>query len=213
MDYVVSGVGVLDKAMYLLNVVEHRQPVTLLELAETVDFPKTTVHRLAAALETHGFLRRDDNGSFTTGSRFATSSLAQIATPILRQLSDMTGESSQLFVRRGLQRLVLVSIESREELRTTVPVGALLTMERGSAGRILLGDERSLRRGWTESVGERAAGIASVSAPVYGGGKVVAAVCLSGPIERLGRNPGRRYSKPVTRAAQDIQLALATSHH
>jgi DNA-binding IclR family transcriptional regulator len=212
-DYVVSGVGVLDKAMYLLNVVEDRQPVTFIELTDAVDFPKTTVHRLVAALEAHGFLRRDGSGSFITGSRFATASLSQIATPILRQLSDTTGESSQLFVPRGLHRLVLVSIESGAELRTMVPVGALLTMERGSAGRILLGDANALRRGWAQSVGERKAGIASVSAPVHDGGKVVAAVCLSGPIERLGQNPGRRFANVVVQAAEDIRLALATSHH
>lgn len=211
-DYVVSGVGVLDKAMYLLNVVEVRQPVTFLELTEAVDLPKTTVHRLAAALETHGLLHRDESGSFTTGSRFAAASVAQIAAPILQQLSDTTGESSQLFVRRGLQRLVLVSIESGAELRTTVPVGALLTMERGSAGRILLGEAKALRRGWTQSVGERMAGIASVSAPVYDSGKVVAAVCVSGPIDRMGNNPGRRLAKPVMKAAEEIQLALAASH-
>jgi len=96
--------------------------------------------------------------------------------------------------------------------KATVPVGALLTMERGSAGRILLGEAKALRRGWTQSVGERMAGIASVSAPVYDSGKVVAAVCVSGPIDRMGNNPGRRLAKPVMKAAEEIQLALAASH-
>jgi DNA-binding IclR family transcriptional regulator len=212
-DYVVSGVGVLDKAMFLLNVVEYRQPVTFVELTEAIDFPKTTTHRLVAALEAHGFLHRDETGALVTGSRFATATLAQFARPILVQLSDETGESTQLFVRRGLQRLVIVSIESREELRTTVSVGALLTIERGSAGKLLAGDQAALRRGWAESVGERVAGIASVSAPVLDGGKVVAAVCLSGPIERVGSRPARRYARRVIAAAQEIHTALATSHH
>ena len=48
------------------------------------------------------------------------------------------------------------------------------------------------RRGWAQSVGEREPGVASVSAPVRGpGGKVVAAISISGPIERMGRQPGR----------------------
>ena len=63
-DYVVSGVGVLDKAMFLLNVVEYRQPVTFVELTEAIDFPKTTTHRLVAALEAHGFLHRDETGAW-----------------------------------------------------------------------------------------------------------------------------------------------------
>ena len=211
-DYVVSGVGVLDKAMFLLNVVEYRQPVTFLELTDAVDFPKTTTHRLVAALEAHGFLHRDEGGALVTGSRFATATLAQVARPILAQLSQETGETSLLFVRRGGQRLAIVSIESREELRTGVPVGTLLPMQKGSAGRVLAGDSEALRRGWSDSVGERVAGIASVSAPVLDGGRVVAAVCLSGPTERLGSNPGLRYGKRLMSAAAEIQTALATSH-
>jgi DNA-binding IclR family transcriptional regulator len=212
-DYLVSGVGVLDKAMFLLNLVEYHQPIGFQQLTEALGLPRTTTHRLVAALETHGFLSRDERGLLITGSRFATASLSQIATPILTQLSSDTGESSQLFVRRGLQRLVIVSIESSEELRTMVPVGALLTAEKGSAGRLLLGDEEALRAGWAQSVGERASGIASVSAPVYDGGQVVAAVCLSGPVERLGTDPGPRYAKQVMAAAKEIQRAAATSHY
>ena len=43
------------------------------------------------------------------------------------------------------------------------------------------------RRGWAQSVGEREPGVASVSAPVRGSsGKVIAAISISGPIERMG---------------------------
>lgn len=209
----VSGVGVLDKAMFLLDAIESKQPVGLLDLQEIVQFPKTTIHRLLVALETHGLVRRDEAGLFMSGPRFGTASLSQLATPILRQLSEATGESSQLFVRRGQLRLAIVSIESRAELRTAVPLGALLVIERGSAGRVLLGDEQTLAQGWAESVGERASGTASVSAPVYDGGAVVAAVCLSGPINRIGTHPGTRYAKRVVRAAKDVQHALLSSHH
>lgn len=207
-----SGVGVLDKAMYLLDIVEYSQPVTLPELVSRTGFPKTTVHRLVLALETHGFLRRDDGGRFVTGSRFATGTLSQIAQPILRQLTAETGESSQLYVRRGCFRLCVVSVESPAELRTTVPVGALLVIERGSAGRLLYGDQEALRRGWAESAGERVAGIASVSAPIYDASLVVAALSISGPIERLGVSPGQRYAQRVVAAAEQIQRALVTAH-
>jgi DNA-binding IclR family transcriptional regulator len=212
-DYLASGVGVLDKAMFLLNLVEYHQPIGFQALNEAVGYPRTTTHRLVSALEIHGFLSRNEKGLLITGSRFATASLSQIAAPILKQLSADTGESTQLFVRRGLQRLVILSVESTAELRTMVPVGALLTAKKGSAGRLLLGDEDALRAGWVQSVGERAAGIASVSAPVYDGGQVVAAVCLSGPIERLGTSPGATYAEQVMAAAKEIQHAAATSHY
>ena len=39
---------------------------------------------------------------------------------------------------------------------------------------------------------------------------MVAALCLSGPIERLGTEPGLRYAKQVMAAAKEIQRAAAT---
>jgi DNA-binding IclR family transcriptional regulator len=211
-DHVVSGVGTLDKAMYLLDIVEYSQPITFNDLVERAQFPKTTAHRLLAALEIHGFLRRDSSGRLFTGSRFSTGVLSQIAEPILEQLTAETTESTQLYVRRGEYRLCIVSAESREELRTKVPVGSLLVINRGSGGKVLSGDPVALKRGWAESVGERVPGIASVSAPIYDAGIVVAAVSLSGPIERLGPSPGARFGKKVVSAANRIQHALATSH-
>lgn len=208
-----SGVGVLDKAIALLDEIAAKQPVSFIELHTTLRFPKTTTHRLLAALEVHGMVRRDSDGMFFSGPRFGEAALSEIATPILRHLSDTTGESSQLFVRRGQQRVAIVSVESRAELRTHVPLGAVLTIEKGSAGRLLLEDAKSLKQGWTESVGERAAGTASVSAPIYDSGHVIAAVCLSGPIGRISDSPGKRYAKQVVRAAQDIQKALTAGHY
>jgi DNA-binding IclR family transcriptional regulator len=61
------------------------------------------------------------------------------------------------------------------------------------------------RRGWAHSVAEREAGVASVSAPVLGpGGEVVAAISVSGPIERLGRSPGRLHAAAVVAAAHEL---------
>jgi DNA-binding IclR family transcriptional regulator len=58
-------------------------------------------------------------------------------------------------------------------------------------------------------VAEREAGVASVSAPVRSGGAVVAAVGVSGPIERLSRKPGARYAEAVVAAARAIEAAAA----
>jgi DNA-binding IclR family transcriptional regulator len=61
-------------------------------------------------------------------------------------------------------------------------------------------------RGWAESVAEREAGVASVSAPVFGeDGRLRAAVSVSGPISRLGESPGRRLSQLVVGAAREIE--------
>ena len=68
------------------------------------------------------------------------------------------------------------------------------------------------RRGWAASVAEREPGVASVSAPVRGaGGRVVAAVSVSGPIERLTRSPGRLHAAAVVGAGDKISELIATA--
>jgi DNA-binding IclR family transcriptional regulator len=206
-----SGVKVLDKVLHLLDVVEYSQPVSLQELVDLIGLPRTTAYRLLTALETHEFIRRNDGGRYVTGSRYATSNLLQVAPPILNALTQRTGESSQLFVRRGHQRLCLVAIESPAELRTIVPVGALLPLDKGSGGRVLMSDPSDIKGGWLESVGERSPGVASVSAPVVRGSVLVAAVCLSGPIDRFGQSPGQKFGKAVVSAARELERMLAAS--
>ncbi len=219
----ISGVGVLDKAMIVLSAVADR-PMSLAELQSATGIPRATVHRLAAALEAHAVLRRDADGRYDLGHglialgreaarRFQ---LADLARPVLEGLAATTGESVQLFVREGDRRRCVVSIESPHGLRWIVPEGALLPLGVGSSGRLLVGDSEVGdsadaahlgTTGWIESVGEREAGVASVSAPVRSrDGTVLAAVSVSGPIERLSRAPGERFGPAVVAAAERIQL-------
>jgi DNA-binding IclR family transcriptional regulator len=134
--------------------------------------------------------------------------LREIALPALRDLRDKTQESVQLYVRDGDQRICVASLQSPHGLRTIVNEGAALPLRAGSGGAVLLERPAVLERGWAESVGEREAGVASVSAPVFDRGRVVAAVSVSGPIERLTRTPGKRYARAVMTAARTIEQAL-----
>jgi len=57
---------------------------------------------------------------------------------------------------------------------------------------------------------ERAPGVASVSAPVMVGGTVVAAISVSGPIERMGMDAVRRMGETVVRAAAKLSTWWTT---
>ena len=216
MNSSISGVGVLDKAMTVLGALE-QQPRSLAELMAVTGLPRATTYRLATALEAHGLVRRDADGRFALGlglvalGRAAAHGLGlpEVARPALEALRDATGESAQLYVRDGDRRVCVEALESPHGLRTIVPLGAALPLDAGSAGRILLGDPDALKRGWTESVAEREAGVASVSAPVRAhDGSVIAAVSVSGPIERTTRQPGKKYAAAVVEAAARIERGL-----
>jgi DNA-binding IclR family transcriptional regulator len=211
-----SGVGVIDKAATILGALA-QGPMALAALVEATGISRPTAHRLAQALEVHGLVRRDDEGRFALGLRLVALgqaaagdlSIAAASRPALEALRDDTGESVQLYVRDGDRRVCALSLESPHGLRTIVALGASLPLDRGSAGRVLLGDPASWRKGWAESVEEREPGVASVSAPVLdGAGRVLAAVSVSGPIPRTTRAPGRRYGARVAAAARAVEAAL-----
>lgn len=220
-----NTVGTLAKAGAILDAVE-LGPQDLTEVVALTGLPRATCHRLASALVELRLLTRTD-GRYAVGPRVAelaaattADRLRTVALPTLRRLRDETGESAQVYRRQGERRLCVASVEPPTGLRDTVPEGSLLTMSAGSAAQVLTawGRGRSAfpravldavrENGWAQSVGEREAGVASVSAPVFSGERVVAAVSISGPIDRLSRQPGVVFGEQVVAAAGRVSEDL-----
>jgi DNA-binding IclR family transcriptional regulator len=222
-------VGVLEKAIAVLTALRQHGPLGLAELEQVTDIPHTTTHRLALALEKHGFVRRDSTGRFSLGFELIalgraasdTFPLSELGRPHLTRLRDATRESVQLYVRDGDERRCVVSLQSPHGLRWIVPEGALLPLDSGSGGRVLFDAVSHTRQagGWrgstvalSETVEEREPGVASVSAPVLASdGTVIAAVSVSGPVTRMGHHPSDRYGQMVTQCANELAEALARS--
>jgi DNA-binding IclR family transcriptional regulator len=230
-------VGTLDRAVSILDAVEagaHR----FTPIMEATGLPRGTVHRLIRALEDRGLLAHYGGFGYRLGPRLlrlATRAMRElplrdVAHPILQRLARTTGESAQLYVRSGDARVCVDAIESANELRTIVSVGASLPLHAGSAAKVFLAydaaPERLLRRaadperfardvrlvaarGWATSTDERQRGVGSVSAPIIGEFDVLlGVVSISGPSSRMGRISARRYAPAVTEAAREIERAL-----
>ncbi|MER7882375.1 IclR family transcriptional regulator C-terminal domain-containing protein [Streptomyces fimicarius] len=232
----VSGVGVLDKASLLLEVME-LGPASLAELVARTGLKRPTVHRLATALERLRLVARDRRGRFVLGPRLGDMAveagrdrLVAAAGPVLGRLRDRVGASARLYRRHGDLRVCVAAAECGAQL-PPVPVGAALPMHAGAAAQVLVAWEapellfRSLRgarftaatltcvrqQGWAQTVGADDAEreTASVAVPVRGpGNRVVAAVCVAGPVSRLGRRPGRQYGAAAIDAAVQLGAGL-----
>ncbi|OLL79629.1 Transcriptional regulator, IclR family [Pseudonocardia sp. Ae168_Ps1] len=225
----------LDKAVGVLRATAEG-PCGLAELCERTGLPRATAHRLAVGLEAHGMLLRTPDGRWHPGPTLGQLAggrpdpLLDAAAAVLPRLRDITGESVQLYRRDGVHRICIAHAEPPSGLRDTVPVGSRLPMTAGSGAKVLAAwcdtptqrhilseatfSDRVLvdvrRRGWAQSVAEREAGVASVSAPVRDAtGQVVAAVSVSGPVERIGRRPGVRWAADLLAAADALQHRLA----
>jgi DNA-binding IclR family transcriptional regulator len=227
-----TAVGVLDRSVALLDLLADG-PRPLRWLADASGLPRPTTHRLLVALEAHRLVSRDAAGAFRLGPRLTELAaaagpeldLATLAGPVLDRLHRATGESVQLYVRSGDHRLCIAARDAGTGLRDSVPVGALLPLDVGSGGKVLLawsassaghtsvpdGELATVRgRGWAASVAEREPGVASVSAPVLQpDGSLAAALCVSGPVSRLGQAPGRKLSGQVAEAAAELSRLLA----
>jgi DNA-binding IclR family transcriptional regulator len=230
------GVGVLDRCAAILSAVENGAR-SFTDIVEATALTRSTAHRLILGLEDHGFLVHVGGFGYVLGPRLlalATTAmrelpLRELGHPRLERLARSTGESAQLYVRDGDRRICIDAAESESELRTIVDIGASLPLTKGSAGKVFLawGSERDQkllvdeggrlaqqvatvrRRGWAESVAERAPGVASVSAPVFGPhGALLAVVSVSGPAARLGQLRAKRYAPAVREAAREIERAL-----
>jgi DNA-binding IclR family transcriptional regulator len=237
-----SGVGVLDRVVAILDAVESGAALSLTDVARVTGYSRSTTHRLLQAMEAHDLLGYSGSRGYHLGPRLLRLAnralrelpLRDLAHPVLERLSDMTGESAQLYVRSIDERVCVDAAESPSELRTIIPVGAALPLTRGSAGKVFLAwasptDRERLtvdlrpaesvrleqqvltarRRGWAESLGEREPGVASVSAPVVGAhDALVAVISVSGPASRLGRGGAKRYAPAVMAAAREVERAL-----
>ncbi len=240
-----TEVGVLDRCMALLSAVESGAR-SFTQIAQATGLTRPTAHRLLKALQAHGLLASLDSAGYRLGPRVVELAsaaerdlpLREVARPVLQSLARTTGESAQLFVRELDRRVCVDVVQSENELRTIVAVGARLPLTAGSAGKVLLafGPEslqasaiaeatkltertpvgpalaRQLaatrRRGYATSAGEREPGVGSVSAPIRDRLGQVVAVVSVSGPESRLGRPGR-YSAAVLEAAGQIERALA----
>jgi DNA-binding IclR family transcriptional regulator len=224
-------VGVLDRAIDVIDAVEAGAR-SFTAISEATGLTKPTAHRLINALVAHGFLLYVDGVGYVLGPRLLNLAstamrelpLRQLARPALEHLARATGESTQLYVRDGDRRICIDAVESDNELRTIVAIGASLPLGRGSAGKVFLAwgppvDEdvsdirasilTARRRGWADSYGEREPGVASVSAPIFApNGLLLAAISVSGPQSRLAPLRAKRDGPVVVEAARQVEALL-----
>lgn len=202
-----SGVAVLDKASLLLSVLEDG-PASVSRIVALTGLTRPTAHRLALALQRLRLVTRDARGRFLLGPRLGEMAvvehgdrmLAQAA-PVLVELRDATDSSARLHRRCEGHRLCVAAAEAADGETRPVPVGTAAGLWTGPVAQVLLAWEEPdvlyqglvharftaamlaqvRHRGWAQGSGRPWRG-ATLAVPVRGpGGRVVAALSLSGP--------------------------------
>ena len=220
----VSGIKVLDRAVAIMLTAANR-PSTLSDLCEETGLPRATVHRLATALEAHHILARTADGRWTAGPVLPSNRdrLVKAARPVMERLRDTFGESVQLYQHTGDTRTCVASVEPESGLHNVVPPGRELPLSSGSAARVIAAFENTSAadipgarfddaaldearaNGYSWSIEEREAGLASISAPVINEqGTLMAVLSISGSAGRFRPDPPKKFAQALVKAAAEI---------
>ncbi|NKB59995.1 MAG: helix-turn-helix domain-containing protein [Alphaproteobacteria bacterium] len=138
----------IQRAFALLDiVVAESRPINLATMAERLDLPKPTVHRIAGRLEAEGFLIREPGGrNYGIGPRLnalAADTLKASAQraprhAILEWLAKETGETCNLGVLDGNNVVYLDRVESTWPLRMHFTVGSRVPLHAVAMGKLFM---------------------------------------------------------------------------
>ena len=121
--------------------------LTIKQIIDMTGYTRNRVMRLTGTLLHKDYLVKvKDTGAYTPGPKVLalgkvferSNNLIQMARPILREMALMTGESTSLYVRDGLERVVLAREEGTQFIRYTVSEGERMDLHAGAGGKILL---------------------------------------------------------------------------
>lgn len=148
----------LIKAMKLLDCFDGKPELSLLELVDLSNTPKTTVFRLVSSLEESGLLVKVKQSSHDVKYRlgFKLMELGNIVSeqleykkivlPYMRQLNEELNELVHLVVLEGNEAVYVEKVDSNKPVRLVVKEGKRSPLYAGSAPKMLLAnrDERWL---------------------------------------------------------------------
>lgn len=143
-----SPVRAVMRAMEILLAVASRGPATLADICSTADVSKATGHRLLRTLSHRELVIQDlESGFYALGpgalviadalTRGACG-LGLVASHILEDLRDLSGETVALHTRIDAHRVCVAEKPSLQDLRYTAGVGHSVPVHSGSAGKVLL---------------------------------------------------------------------------
>ncbi len=191
-----NGIQVIARAAAILRALKHeRAGLSLAQIAERVNLPRSTVQRIVTALVAERLiLPASPDGGFRLGPEIqslassGTMDISDLLRPVLVALSEKTGETVDLAVLRGNRMVFVEQIPGRQRLRAVSAVGEsfpLTTTANGKACLSVLEPATALRL-MQKELGNSRSGASSSRAEALG--KEISAIRRSGLAFDLGEH-------------------------
>lgn len=139
-------ISAIDKALDVIEALAEHDSLNLIELAEMLSKPKSSVYRIILTLENRGYITRsEETGKYTLGYKQLTltrnllekNSLRNCALPEMRWLSDKYAETVNLGVLSGGKVLYMEMIEGKHSLRMNESIGSTSPFHATAIGKTI----------------------------------------------------------------------------
>jgi len=146
-----KGASVIVNAIAVLRSFTADEPLLgVTEIANRIGLHKSTVSRILATFEQENLVERDaDTRRFrlglgliaVAGPLLAELEERRVAYPVLRELTELTGETSALMMWEGNESICVEQIASRHQIKHTTPLGARYSDALSSSVQVFLATE------------------------------------------------------------------------
>lgn len=141
-----AGIQVITRAAAILRVLKNAQSgMSLGQIAERVDLPRSTVQRITSALAEEKFVISDANGGgLRLGPELgalagnAQYNIVEHCRLLLTELTQKTGETTDLAVMRGIGMVFLDQVPGTHRLTTVSKVGEVFPLTTTANGKACL---------------------------------------------------------------------------
>lgn len=130
-------------ALYTMD----RPSLSISEIQEELDLPKSTIFRILNALEKADFIEKNqDTHRYALGfNLFRLGSIVQnqmdfrsVAVPVMNRVVKETEETVELNIIDGLSRICVEKVDSPLDVRNFIRVGERKPLDKGASGKVLL---------------------------------------------------------------------------
>lgn len=137
----------MDRALGILVAVSRSGRATLTDLSLSLGVPTATTHRILTTLQKHGFVTFNEDlqdwsigiEAYRTGASFMNrTNLIEVSRPIMRQLMEKTGETSNLAIPDGAEVVFVEQFETTNPIRAFFARGTRTSMHASGTGKAIL---------------------------------------------------------------------------
>ncbi|WP_244470463.1 IclR family transcriptional regulator [Microvirga vignae] len=141
----------IDRMMQILVALEHNSGpgLTIREIADLLDLPRTGVYRILNTLQRHDIVYRDKTGAYSLGRRLLALAshvasranhfdIAAFSQPFLERLASELGEGVKLSVIDDEGIIVVAAAQGRREYALTVQPGQRMPIHASAGSKLLL---------------------------------------------------------------------------